>query len=84
MKSTSSDMACDQARRLFGDYMEGDIAPAVATRLCNHLESCPHCQAVFAGIQNVVGLLGHLTDFELPAEFKPRHRSQGDRTDFDG
>ncbi|HTM18637.1 MAG TPA: zf-HC2 domain-containing protein [Terracidiphilus sp.] len=83
-ESSSSEMACAQARRLFVDYMEGDLASAMAERLSQHLESCPHCQTVFAGIKNVVGLLGKLADFDLPAEFKSRNYSPSDAVDLDG
>lgn len=75
-RSSSSDMKCVDARRLFVDYMEGDLAYDIACHLMSHLESCPQCRAAYSGIQNVVGLLGHLAEFELPDELRIRRGSR--------
>ena len=71
-KSSSGDLKCGEAKALFVDYMEGDLAPEIASRLLSHLEGCSQCRAVFSGIQNVAGLLGHLAEYELPAELRVR------------
>src|SRR4051812_39554868 len=62
--SSSSEMACGEARRQLVDYMEGDLERAAAARLLKHLKICPQCEAVLRGIQNVTGLLGQLVEFE--------------------
>ena len=77
-RSSSGDIKCVDARRLLVDYMEGDLAYDIASHLMAHLESCAQCRAAYSGIQNVVGLLGHLTEFELPAELRIRRGSRPD------
>ena len=67
-----NDTACIEVRSGLVDYMEGDLDPASATRLLSHLEVCPGCTAVLDGMRNVVSLLGHLAEFDLP----PRLRLQ--------
>jgi hypothetical protein len=70
VKSSSGEMSCAEARRLLVDYMEGDLARAIAWSLLTHLESCAQCESVLKGLQNVTDLLGHLAEFDLPAELR--------------
>jgi anti-sigma factor RsiW len=81
--SSSSEMACGETRRQLVDYMEGELERAAAARLLKHLESCPQCEAVLRGIQNVTGLLGQLVEFELAAEFQLGSRFWDEQKDFD-
>jgi Putative zinc-finger len=69
-QSNSGDMACDEARRQMVDYMEGDLDYAPAAQLLKHLENCSQCESLLKGMQNVAGLLGHLAEYEMPAEFR--------------
>ena len=43
-------MRCWEARREIGDYIDGDLDPGTARRLERHLEGCPTCPALYAGL----------------------------------
>ncbi|MFQ5591082.1 MAG: zf-HC2 domain-containing protein [Phycisphaerae bacterium] len=41
-------MRCDQARRLFDSYLDGDLSPALATELGAHRIRCAECRRALA------------------------------------
>jgi RNA polymerase sigma-70 factor (ECF subfamily) len=46
-------MACWDARRLVGDYLDGLLEPAAGARLERHLEACPTCPPLYASLVGV-------------------------------
>ncbi len=41
-------MRCEQARQLFNAYLDGELAPALATELAAHRVQCPECRRALA------------------------------------
>ena len=68
MEFSPVEMSCAQVRRHLVDYMEGDLEDAMARSLISHVDGCRQCGSVLKGLHNVVGLLGDLAGFELPAD----------------
>jgi len=79
-RSSSDQMSCGEARSQIADYMDGDLERASARRLLTHLDGCRECESIWKGLQNVVGLLGQLAEFDLPPELRNRPGSGGDQT----
>ena len=63
---------CQQVWRELVNYTEGDLPPEMRDRITRHLQSCPHCRAVYDGSRNIVRLLGDKNVFELPQGFSGR------------
>ena len=63
---------CQQVWRELVNYTEGDLTPEMRDRITRHLQSCPHCRAVYDGSRNIVRLLGDKNVFELPQGFSGR------------
>ena len=57
---------CRNVWRELVNYTEGDLTPEMRDRITRHLQSCPHCRAVYDGSRNIVRLLGDKNAFELP------------------
>ncbi len=49
-------MRCEQASELFHPYLDGDLAPSLATELAAHCLQCPDCRQALALIE----VTGHL------------------------
>lgn len=49
-------MRCEQASELFNSYLDGDLAPSLATELAAHCLQCPDCRQSLA----LVEVTGHL------------------------
>lgn len=58
--------------REFVNYTEGDLTLDLRGRIERHLQSCPHCRAVYDGVRNIVQLLGDENVFALPPGFSQR------------
>ena len=63
---------CYAVRRELSNYLEDDLTPQLRFRIEGHLENCSHCTAVYAGMRNVVRLLGDEKAIELPTGFSQR------------
>ena len=63
---------CREVWRELVNYTEGDLSPEMRDRITRHLQSCPHCRAVYDGSRNIVRLLGDKNVFELPQGFSQR------------
>jgi predicted anti-sigma-YlaC factor YlaD len=42
-------MTCKATIRLICEYLEGRLAPEVASEVQRHVTGCPHCRTVFDG-----------------------------------
>lgn len=60
---------CRTVWRELVNCTEGDLTPEMRDRIKRHLQSCPHCRAVYDGSRNIGGLLGDKNAFELPLGF---------------
>lgn len=50
-------LLCWQARRHISDYLDGDLAPAVARTVEKHLETCPTCPPLYAALVGTTNAL---------------------------
>ncbi len=55
-------LRCWQARSKVDDYLDGELSPAQRSALERHLEGCPTCPGLYAGIVGVTEALGRLRD----------------------
>lgn len=68
-------LRCWQARRHISDYLDGDLAPAVAQKVERHLETCPTCPPLYAALTGTTAALGASTrdpDSVVPPELVER------------
>lgn len=69
---------CMEVFRQISNYLEGDLDPAVRTRMEAHFKVCAHCAAVLDGSRNVIQLVGDGQAFDVPASFSRRLYSKLD------
>jgi RNA polymerase sigma-70 factor, ECF subfamily len=55
-------LRCWDARALISDYLDGELAPADARAVEQHLGGCPTCPPLYAGVVGVHEALGRLRD----------------------
>lgn len=55
-------MRCWDARQHVSEYLDGDLGPETASLLERHLETCPTCPPLYAGLVGVRDELGTLRD----------------------
>ena len=65
-------MRCEEARALFGDYLEGRISEEQREALTAHLGSCAACRAEFEKEKRVWALVGSGLDVEVGSGFVGR------------
>ncbi|MDP3894189.1 sigma-70 family RNA polymerase sigma factor [Nocardioides sp.] len=68
-------LLCWQARRHVSDYLDGDLAPAVAQTVEKHLETCPTCPPLYAALVGTTNALNTSTrdpDTVVPPELAER------------
>ena len=70
------EIACDEVRRVLGEYLDFDLTPELRAQIDHHLTNCQHCTAIYDGVRNIVGLVGSHGAIELPAGFSRRLRSR--------
>lgn len=71
-------MKCWEARKKIDDYLDHELPPATRSLLERHLETCPTCPALYAGIVGVQSALGGLRDPDsvVPAALAERISAQ--------
>mgnify|MGYP000935828796 FL=1 len=55
-------MKCWDARKKIDDYLDEELPASTRQLLEKHLETCPTCPALYAGIVGVQNALGGLRD----------------------
>ena len=68
-------LLCWQARRHISDYLDGDLAPAVARTVEKHLETCPTCPPLYAALVGTTNALNVSTrdpDTVVPSDLAER------------
>lgn len=60
--SLAQPLRCWQARRAVSSYLDGELSPAAAAALEEHLRSCPTCPPPYAALAGVRTTLGGLRD----------------------
>ncbi len=55
-------LRCWDARRYVSDYLDGELDPTTSVALEQHLEGCPTCPPLYAGLVGVRAELGALRD----------------------
>jgi len=69
-------MKCREILNLLGDYVDGEIDPALCQELESHLTGCNPCQVVIENIRQTITLYREGEVYELPPEFNERlHRA---------
>jgi RNA polymerase sigma-70 factor (ECF subfamily) len=54
-------LSCPEARALVSDYIDGELDPATARTLENHLQTCPNCPPLYASLVETLADLRRLT-----------------------
>ncbi len=53
-------LSCPEARSMVSDYIDGDLPPALARSLEEHLQSCPWCPPLYASlVETLADLKAH-------------------------
>jgi len=73
-------MTCGEMLRLLGDYVDGEIDPALCREFEAHLAGCNPCQMVIENVRRTITLYRSGEVFELPPEFSEKlHRALRDK-----
>jgi predicted anti-sigma-YlaC factor YlaD len=67
---------CEEVRGHLSAYLDGDLPARLHSRVSAHLRLCRDCRRGYAGLRNVVLLLGNERCFELPDGFSQRLRQR--------
>lgn len=65
-------MKCEDMLELLGDYVDGQIDPALCKEFERHLEGCNPCKIVIDTVKETVTLYKGTDVYELPAPFRER------------
>ena len=57
-----SELSCPEARSMVSDYIDGDLPPAQAMALEDHLHTCPCCPPLYASLVETLAELKALDD----------------------
>jgi len=60
--SLDQPLRCWRARRHVSEYLDGELEPAIASQVEQHLEHCPTCPPLYAALVGVRSQLGGLRD----------------------
>ena len=63
---------CNDVVREISNYLDGDVDPALSSRMESHLGECRSCAALLSSLRNVVRLYGDERLFPLPEGFGAR------------
>lgn len=55
-------LSCPEARSMVSDYIDGDLPPALASSLEEHLQTCPCCPPLYASLVETLAELKALED----------------------
>lgn len=55
-------LSCPEARSMVSDYIDGDLPPALARSLEEHLQTCPCCPPLYASLVETLAELKALDD----------------------
>lgn len=77
MNRTDRDPRCEGALEVLEPYLDGDLSPAEAARLREHLESCPACAAELELAARIQRELRSLPQLDCPPEVVERVRRAG-------
>jgi hypothetical protein len=78
-KTVSGAMKCDAVQREVSAYLDATLPASLRRQVSAHLQGCPRCRAAFAGVRNVVDLVGDERAFQLPADVSRRLYSKLER-----
>ncbi len=65
---TTGPLTCQQLVEIVTDYLEGALSPEDRARFEAHLQVCPGCVTYVEQIRQTIGLLGRLTEDDLPPQ----------------
>ncbi|HEX9942979.1 MAG TPA: zf-HC2 domain-containing protein [Thermoanaerobaculia bacterium] len=77
MNRLDHDLRCEEALEVLEPYLDGDLAPAEASRLRGHLERCPSCAAELDLAARIQSELRSLPQLDCPPEVLERVRQAG-------
>lgn len=60
---------CEQTELLLMDYLDGLLQPAQQLAFDRHVNSCPRCTPLVAGVTHAIANLRELPELELPPRF---------------
>ena len=65
-------MKCDEMEILISAYVDGETSDDETRSVGQHLDICPHCQAVLAEFRDVQVLCGEMSRVDAPKGFRQR------------
>jgi anti-sigma factor RsiW len=65
-------MKCDELLAMLGEYIDGQVDPAVCKELETHLAGCDPCRVVIDNLRKTIRLYKQDDVYELPADFSAR------------
>lgn len=69
-------MECQELLKLLGDYVDGEVDPAICAHFESHLADCNPCQIVIDTLKRTVRLYKDNAVYEAPLEFRRRLHDQ--------
>ena len=61
-------MRCEELLAVLGDYVDGEMDPALSEAIRRHLQDCTLCQLVVDNIRNTITLYNAGVPIEMPSE----------------
>jgi hypothetical protein len=63
-------MRCEELLAALGDYVDGDMDPALCEAFREHLKDCSMCELVVDNIRNTISLYNAGVPVEMPPELE--------------
>jgi anti-sigma factor RsiW len=67
-------MTCQRVTAMIRDYLAGELAPAIAAALDQHLHDCPDCIAFINTYKRTTQALQSIRDEDIPVKMQSRVR----------
>jgi anti-sigma factor RsiW len=65
-------MKCQEMLRALGDFVDGELAPAICEEFEKHLAGCDACQVVIDTMRRTITICREGRPVELPPAFRRR------------
>lgn len=70
----TADLTCAAIEELMGEYVDGELVPALHAKMTKHIRDCPPCQVFEDGYRKTIELAAELRDQPMPEDVKRRFR----------
>jgi hypothetical protein len=69
------ELVCSDVRKMYGDYVDGDLPSSLRCRIDAHVEDCPRCQEFAATYKLTIDLAHDLGKQPIPSDVQRRLRA---------